>query len=143
MYRVVLILMVAIAFPCVLSADPVGDFNSAGEATHTRGIDIGGTLCNAELVHVRFSDIFGSLSSPSTAPATWGEGVGVLSLADTMVGDLEGGPLDLPLEIPSGHPAAASWVLPPRELDTLTSPDHNAPTHMRHTAWGPNRLFRW
>jgi hypothetical protein len=135
--------MAAIAIPCILSADPVGDLNPAGEAMRTRGTDIGSTRYNAEFVHVRFSDILGSLSSPSTASATWGEGVRVLSLADAVVGDLEVLPLDLSLEIPSGHPAAASWVLPPREVDTLTSPDHKAPTHVRHTAWGPNRLFRW
>lgn len=143
MHRVALILVVAIASPRVLLADPVTDLNSAKEATRARDSDLGGTRYNAEFIHVRFADILGALSSPSTASATWGEGVGVLSLADGMAGDLPVLPLDLSLEIPSRHHAAASWVAPPGELDTLTSIDQNTPTDVQHTAWGPNRLFYW
>lgn len=143
MYRVALILVVAIASPRGLLADPVAGLNSAGEATPDRGSDLGGTRYSAEFIHVRFADILGSLSSPSTASATWSEGVGVLSLADVMPGDLQVLPFDLSLEIPSGHHAAASWVVPSGELDTLTSANQSTPTAKQHTAWGPNRLFHW
>ena len=143
MYRVALILVVAIASPRALLADPVADLNSAGEATRSHGSDLGGTRYSAEFIHVRFADILGSLSSPSTASATWSEGVGVLSLADVMGGDLQVFSFDLSLEILAGHHAAANWGVPPGELDTFTSANQSTPTDVQHAAWGPNRLFHW